>query len=283
MGSMSDLHGHTFGKGSRTVLSVHGITGSSASWAAVAESLPDDWRMVAVDLRGRGHSRDLAGPWGLRRHAEDICDLARELGPCTLVGHSMGAYISTLAAADHPELFDHVVLVDGAVPLPLPEGLDPDQVLQTTLGPALERLRQTYADEAAYVDFFRAHPALGPYWSDVVEDYVRYDALSTPDGVVSRARDDAVREDGRDMLVLGAELDAALRAVPEGSDLLVAPRGMFDGTPGLLPEAAVATYAEEVPSLHVQTVPDVNHYTILFDRAAAATVAEAVVGRLGVS
>jgi pimeloyl-ACP methyl ester carboxylesterase len=265
------------------VLAVHGITGSSASWAAVAEALPDDWRMVAVDLRGRGHSRDLPGPWGLRRHAEDVCDLARELGPCTLVGHSMGAYISTLAAADHPELFDHVVLVDGAVPLPLPDGLDPDQVLQTTLGPALARLRQTYDDEAAYVDFFRAHPALGPYWSDVVEDYVRYDALATPDGVVSRARDDAVREDGRDLLVLGAELDAALRAAPEGTDLLVAPRGMFDGTPGMLPEAAVATYAEQVPSLSVRTVPDVNHYTIMFDRTAAATVAEAVVGRLGVS
>ena len=71
------------------------------------------------------------------------------------------------------------MLVDGGVPLPVPEGVDPDEVLQATLGPALERLSQTYADVDDYVAFFRQHPALGPYWDDTIEGYVRYDALET--------------------------------------------------------------------------------------------------------
>ncbi len=38
----------------RTVLAVHGITASSMCWPPVAGALPDDWTMVAPDLRGRG-------------------------------------------------------------------------------------------------------------------------------------------------------------------------------------------------------------------------------------
>ena len=37
---------------SRTVVAVHGITASSRAWPAVARALPEDWALVAVDLRG---------------------------------------------------------------------------------------------------------------------------------------------------------------------------------------------------------------------------------------
>ncbi|MGI8524268.1 MAG: alpha/beta hydrolase [Nocardioides sp.] len=282
---MSELHGQSWGSGPVTVLAIHGITASSAAWSAVAAALPESWRLVAPDLAGRGHSRDLPGPWGLRRHVADVCDLAAELGPCVLLGHSMGAYVASLAAAERPQLFEKVVLVDGGIPLPMSEGVDPDEVLAATLGPALARLRETYADQDAYVDFFRAHPALGPHWNDTIEAYVRYDSMPTGngptgngptgDGVRSRALEEAVRQDGRELLVHQAEFDAALRAAQPGTRLLVAPMGMFGEPPGLLPAEAVAAYGAEVANLSVETVPDVNHYTILFDPAAAARVAAA--------
>lgn len=271
----------TFGDGRHTVLAVlavHGITGSSAAWSAVATALPDAWRLVAPDLAGRGYSRDLPGPWGLHRHVADVCALAEELGPSVLVGHSMGAYVASLAVAERPELFTRVVLVDGAVPPPKPKDADPDEVLAATLGPALSRLRSTYANEDTYVEFFRAHPALGQQWSDAVERYVRYDALPVDGGVRSRAVDPAARQDGRDLLTMTDELDAALRGVPDGSRLLTAPRGMFGEPPGLLPAAAVAAYDAEVAALEVSSVPGTNHYTILFDPAAARRVAEAITG-----
>lgn len=267
----------TFGTGPRTVLALHGISSTSAAWVAVADALPDDWRLVAPDLRGRGHSRALPGPWG-EQHVADVSALAGELGPCVLVGHSMGAYIASLAAAERPELYEKVVLVDGGVPLPLPEGTDVDEALAVTLGPALARLRETYADEAAYVEFFRAHPALGPHWNDAIEQYVRYDAMPTGDGVRSRALEEAVRADGRDLLVQQSAFDAALRAAIPGTRLLVAPKGMFGEPPGLLPADRVTAYAEQVPNLTVETVPDTNHYTILFDPTAARRVADVITG-----
>ncbi|MET0999747.1 MAG: alpha/beta fold hydrolase [Marmoricola sp.] len=267
----------------RTVLAAHGITASAMAWPAVAGALPEGWTLVAPDLRGRGAARELPGPFGLRRHAADLCRAAEQLDPAgsgrlVLVGHSMGAYVALLAVSDRPDLFSRLVLVDGGVPLPVPDGLDPDEVLAATLGPALERLSRTYADVEDYVGFFRQHPALGPHWSDAVEAYVRYDALDTPDGVRSRAVEEAVRADGRDLLVMGDVLDAALRGLEIPTDLLCAPRGMFGEEPGLLPAAAVQAYDEQVDRLSVETVPDVNHYTILFDPSSAARVAEVLVG-----
>ena len=273
------LHGLCSGDGPRTVLAVHGITASAMSWPAVAAALPYDWSMVALDLRGRGASRELPGPFGLGVHAGDVAAVASALGGRpVLLGHSMGAYVSVLAAAERPELFERVVLVDGGVPLPLPEGADPDEVLAATLGPALERLRTTYPSVGAYVDFFRAHPALGPFWNDTIEDYVRYDALETASGVRSRAVDEAVRTDGRDLLLAAATLDRSLRGAKLPTTLLVAPTGLFGHAPGMLPADAVAAYEAAVPELTVETVPDTNHYTILFQAAAARRVASAVTG-----
>ncbi len=273
------LHGLRFGSGPRTALAVHGITASAMAWPAVAAALPDDWSLVAVDLRGRGASRELPGPYGLAAHAADVTDVAAALGgDLALVGHSMGAYVAVLAAGQRPDLFTGLVLVDGGVPLPLPAGVDPDDLLAATLGPALERLRTTYPSVEAYVDFFRAHPALGPSWDDTIEAYVRYDALETPDGVRSRALDEAVRADGRDLLLSAAAIDRALRETTLPTVLLVAPAGMFGEPPGLLPAEAVAAYDATVPALTVTTVAGTNHYTILFQQEAAESVARAVTG-----
>ena len=273
------LHGLRFGTGTRTVLAVHGITASAMAWPAVAAALPDDWSLVALDLRGRGGSREVPGPFGLAVHAGDVAAVASALGGRpVLLGHSMGAYVSVLAAAERPELFERVVLVDGGVPLPLPEGADPDEVLAATLGPALERLRTTYPSVEAYVDFFRVHPALGPSWDDTIEDYVRYDALVTDSGVRSRAVEEAVRADGRDLLLAAPALDRSLRGAKLPTTLLVAPAGMFGRPPGLLPAEGVAACDEAVPELTVATVAGTNHYTILFQAAAARRVAAAVTG-----
>jgi lipase len=214
------------------------------------------------------------------RHAADVCTAAEVLdaeGGLVLAGHSMGAYVAVLAARSRPDLFRRLVIVDGGIPLPLPDDADPDEVLAATLGPALDRLRQTYDDADAYVDFFRAHPALGPRWSPLVEDYVRHDVLETGEGVRSRCREELVREDGRDLLLSAGEIDAALRGLTLPTHLLTAPLGMLGQAPGLLPTNAVAAYDEQLDVLTTEVVPEVNHYTIVFEPAAAARVVEAIV------
>ncbi|MEW9548871.1 alpha/beta hydrolase [Nonomuraea sp. NPDC050783] len=268
------------GTGPRLVIAIHGITASLMAWSTVARHLPDGWTLVAMDLRGRGHSAGLPGPYGLPRHAEDVLRIADHVGAggdTVLAGHSMGAYVAVLAAARRD--FARVVLVDGGIPFPpLPEGVDPDEALAAALGPALARLRRTYPSAEAYVDFFRGHPAFAGHWSEDVEAYVRYD-LTGPEGALrSRAVPGAVLEDGRWLHTEQAAAGAALEAVKAPLRLLRAPRGLLNQDTGMLPDDLTAPWTARLPGLREEVVPDCNHYTILFDERCAATVADRLTG-----
>ncbi|KRE95166.1 hypothetical protein ASG76_05655 [Nocardioides sp. Soil774] len=273
------IHALAWGSGPRVAAALHGITANAMSWAAVARHLPDDWRLVALDMRGRGHSRDLPGPFGIDDLARDARDVVTATGAEVLAGHSLGAYVAV--GVDHmfPDTVGRLLLVDGGLALPTPPGVDADVVLDAVVGPMLERLRATYADDDAYVDFFRAHPAMGPYWSDDFDAYARYDAISTPDGVRARAHEDAVRTSGRELVLRSDEIAAAVASLSVATDLLVAPRGMLDQPGGMLPEETVDAAAAASPRLTVTRVADANHYTVLVGDDAARQVAAALVGQ----
>ena len=279
-----DLRVLVWGTGEHVVVALHGITASAMCWQAVARALPPTWSLAAPDLRGRGHSDELPGPFGLRRHAEDVAAVLRHFGertdqPPVLAGHSMGAYVALLTRDAYPALARGLVLIDGGLPFPVPADIDVDAALDAGLGPAIARLSQVFADEAAYLDFFRAHPALGPHWTRDIADYVSYDLRAADDGsgVRSRAVEDAVRADGRDVL-LGTGCAAALEHLAGPTPLLTAPSGMFGAPPGLQPPELVAAWQARAPTLRPRLIPDVNHYTILFDPVAVAAIADAVQG-----
>lgn len=261
------------------VLAVHGITASHRNWDLFARALPER-RIVAPDLRGRGRSNGLPAPYGLEQHADDLAALLDALGieRAYVVGHSMGAFVSVRFAERHPERVAGLALVDGGLPVPSPEGVAADELPKLLLGPALERLSMTFADRAAYLDFWRRHPALGPYWNDAIEAYVEYDLDGREPELRSSANAEAVA-------VNAVELDgragytAALEALPGPIDVFRAPRGLLDEAP-LYPEALVAGWAARVPALVAHEVADVNHYTILMTEGGTGSVIPVIRARI---
>ena len=265
-----------WGTGRRVAVAVHGITASAMSWQAVARQMPAGWTLAAPDLRGRGHSAGLPGPYGLERHAADVTAVLRHFGGRpVLAGHSMGAYVALFARDAHPKLSRRLVLVDGGLPLALPDGADPEAALAAALGPAIARLRQTFASTEDYLRFWRAHPALAAHWSADVEGYARYDLTGEPGRMRSRVSEAAVSADSRDLMA-GKPCADALGRLSAPTPLLTAPAGFLGEPPGLLPPELIATWAERIPQLRPRLVPDTNHYTIVFAKAAAAVVAGAI-------
>jgi lipase len=269
------------------VLAVHGITGSHRTWSAVARHLGQDVTLVAPDLRGRGGSSNLPGPFGFAAHLEDLVAVLDHVGAlgATLAGHSMGAYLVARLAAAHPSRIQAVVLVDGGLPLPVPDGVDPDELLEAVLGPSVARLRMTFSSKEAYRDFWRAHPALaGPKaWSADIEDFVDYDLGEAVGGgeVRSRVSEQAVREDSRELLDVEAVRRAVL-ALGGPAVLVRAPRGLQDEERPLLAEEAVAEAREALPHLVDVTVPDTNHYLVLLGEREAAVVADQIRSAAGI-
>lgn len=260
--------------GGPEILAIHGITAHGGSWAAVSALLPEH-RVIAPDLRGRAGSRDLPGPFGLRRHADDLAALLRARGGSARVvaGHSMGAFVAVMLAAAYPELVERLVLVDGGLPLRLPEGATPADTARL-LGPAAERLQRTFADADEYLDFWRAHPAIGPYWPTTWDAYARDDLVGTAPELRASASVEAMIADGAELY--GPDwYVAALRSPRMPVSLLRAPRGLLDTDPLYAP-GVLEEFRSLVPQLHLIEVDDVNHYTVLFSDRGAAAVADAI-------
>jgi len=264
------------------VLAVHGITGTHRSWIPVARHLGDAVTVLAPDLRGRGASSAVTGPFGLAAHVEDLVAVLDHVGQprAVVAGHSMGAYITTRFAESEPDRLTAAVLVDGGLPLPVPPDIDPDVILAAVLGPALARLQMTFPSIEAYHEFWRQHPAfVAGGWNDDVVDYVDYDLgppETGPDGQPayrSRVSEDAVRGDGRDILDGDAFRKAlhSLASVPTA--LLWAPRGLQNEERPLLPPEAIEEARGVLPDMAVTEVPDTNHYFILLGEGPAAVVA----------
>jgi lipase len=261
-----------------TVIAVHGITASHLEWAAVAQAMPQ-LRLIAPDLRGRGRSAGLPGPYGMAGHAADLEAMieALELPPAIVVGHSMGAFVAVVAAHLYPDRFSEVLLVDGGLPLAIPAGISKEDLLEATLGPAARRLSMTFPDRATYLEFWKQHPAFaGDQWSQAVVDYANYDLTGTEPELRPSASLEAVKQDSMD-LYGGGGVPAALAGLSQPVSLLTAPRGLLNQSPGLYSPSEIERWRVELPALTVREVPDVNHYTIVMGAAGASAVA----GELG--
>ena len=261
--------------GAPVVIAAHGITGSHVSWIDVAAALGNDVALVAPDLRGRGDSAALPGPYGMGAHAADLVAVLDYLGleRAPIVGHSMGAFVVGVTAATYPDRVSGVVLVDGGPTLPVPEGLDVDQILEAVIGPAVARLSMTFESRDAYRDFWRAHPAFASGLTPSIEAYVDYDLTGEPPELRSKVSAAAVRADGADTLT-NPDVPAAVGSLPDKTPWLRAERGMLDQPVGLYPDEVAKVLLEQHPNLVDVVVPGVNHYTITLSDKGAAVVAE---------
>lgn len=253
------------------VLAIHGITASHVSWPLVAERM--NTRVVALDLRGRGRSNTLPPPFGIREQAEDMRSVLDHLGleRVVVAGHSMGAFVGVRLAETEPERVAALVLIDGGLPISPPPGVAREDLPALMLGPALKRLTMTFPSRTEYVDFWRSHPALGPYWNDTMEGYVDYDLDGRAPGLTPSSNPDAVAEnslqlDGQD------GYSAALHQLGMPVDFLHAPRGLADQVPPLYPDAEVERLRLELPNVAFHEIEDVNHYTIVLTPTGAQQV-----------
>lgn len=258
------------------VLALHGITANALSWARVAHHLAGQVTLVAPDLRGRAGSGTVAGPWGLDAHADDVVALLDALGleRAVVAGHSMGAFVSVLTAARHPDRVASLVLVDGGLGIPAPAGLDGDELIAAVLGPAMHRLSMTFADRAAYRSFWQAHPAFGAAWSPWVDAYIQRDLVGEEPELRSSCRLEAVRADARQLFA--APILDAIRELACPAELLWADRGLLDEPQGLYDRRRLTAADLDSTGVVPLRVAGTNHYTILIADPGAAVVARRI-------
>lgn len=99
------------------IVFVHGFLDDRSAWDDVLSLLGEDFEAVALDSPGSGTQVNDEGPFTLPRLAEPIiAEIDRSSGPVVLVGQSMGAQLSELAASARPAKVAGLVLI---TPVPL--------------------------------------------------------------------------------------------------------------------------------------------------------------------
>jgi len=259
------------------VIAVHGITGNSHSWLAVARALGRRGRLLAIDLRGRGRSSGLAGPYGLDAHGEDLIAVMDHAGieRCVFTGHSLGAYIVARLSANHPDRITAAVLVDGGLLIPGSRDADSQAFLEAFLGPTLARLRMRFASRGEYHAWWRAHPAIAG--TDVAPEdltgFADHDLTGEAPQLRSSVAEEAVSADAADLTVHPEPaMDMTIPA-----DFLCAPLGLQGQPAPMQPLETVETWAAADRARRTATqVAGVNHYTITLGTSGAQRVADAI-------
>lgn len=157
---MTDQHWKAEGAFAGTVVLLHGLTASAATWWQVAPLVAAaGWDVTALDLPGHGgHPRD-GEPITAASMVASVVDRLPAIGVDLLVGHSMGAVVASGVADTRPDLARALVLEDP----PSWRG-DPD--------PDAERVRRRRDHAAADPEAARrAVAAQNPAWADSDVDH----------------------------------------------------------------------------------------------------------------
>jgi lipase len=120
------LHVHEWGSpDAPPLLCIHGISSHGIRFRRLAQERFGDFRVIAVDLRGHGHS-GWEPPWDLETHVADVIETMDSLGldRVDIVGHSFGGRTALELAARHPKRVSRLVLYDPAVWVPPPIALE---------------------------------------------------------------------------------------------------------------------------------------------------------------
>jgi len=278
-----------------TVCVIHGITSNHLFLAGLVAALPGV-RVIGPDLRGRGGSRDLGAPYGMRAQAESVLQAIvalAEPGEVTLVGHSLGGFIAiTLAglfeaqAAASGHRFGALILIDGGLPRP-PRTPRPPEVESAyeAFGPAA-RLTRVFEGPDDHLDFFRAHPAFAGGVGPVAADSFAYDLVADGGGGFHASTLMAAMQADSDDVYGGPDFARALDRVMGESTrrsavhLIVAESDLVAAVPGLYTPQILDDYRRRWPEVRVTKPAGTNHYDVVLSDAGVRSCAAAVLAAL---
>lgn len=177
------------GKGSALIM-LHGFLENAAMWQKITKDFSKRFRIIAIDLLGHGKT----GCLGYMHSMEDMADAVfaviseLKLRKVTLVGHSMGGYVSLAFAELYPDRVKSMILINSTARPDNKERIE-------NRNRAIELIKQ---NSAAFVNM-----AINNLFSDEIRPFIqseikhtKQEALKTPvQGIIAALEGMKIRID----------------------------------------------------------------------------------------
>ena len=183
-------------QGEQCVVLLHGYLESLRVWDDFVGLLTNKVRVVAIDIPGHGRSSNIAPVHTMELMAEVVKGVLDELkiDSVTLVGHSMGGYVSLAFCAAYPERLDGLVLLSSS-PNPDTELKRENRRREIALVQAGKKdMLARVAPEAGFAEMNRVR--MGLYINRLVEQV----HITDDEGIVALLGGMIERKDQNDML-----------------------------------------------------------------------------------
>jgi pimeloyl-ACP methyl ester carboxylesterase len=245
------------------VVAIHGISSTHMLWQWTAAQSPG-LHIVAPDLRGRGSSVDIGGPYGLAQHRDDVLGVmdALEIDRAVIAGMSMGGFVATALANAAPDRVSKLLLVDGGAPMKPPAAPAKSDDADGEAEPLSDRLERTDRTYARVEDYKRTFiggvgASLDPD-DPLLTEYLRYDLAGQPPELEVRLSADAVRADIVDVFTV-SPVEEWMASLSMPVTWLYAEWSIGAGSEPAYPEDVVEGWRNRLPNLSARLVPGVDH------------------------
>ena len=178
-------------EGAPVMLLLHGLRGHSHAWNDVSARFCGDYRILALDQRGRGET-DWAprGDYSTNAFVADIEEFCYTVGieKFTLVGHSMGGRNSMAFAGRNPGMLEKLVIVD--------IGPDIDPAGSSRITRELVDVPQEFDSFDAQFDYMNKQNRFAS--EPVLRRRLKYASRELPNGKIGWRYDPEIRAQRRD-------------------------------------------------------------------------------------
>ena len=240
-----------------TLLCLHGLSRNSADFGDLATELQGEYRVVAVDQRGRGRSEWDGNSDNYRptRYVSDMFTLIERLAleELVLVGTSMGGIMAMMMASAQPGRFRGVVLNDIG---PVVSGQGLARIMGTVGQAPPVKTWDEAIDQAKALNGIAFPNYRREDWARWVRRTYAENAAGEPRLLYDPAIAEPLRASGGNAVPPDAwPMFKAMRDVP-----VLALRGVLSD---ILDEACLAEMRQRHPLLTLVTVPEVGHAPML--------------------
>lgn len=242
-------------KHDKVMIFLHGLTGNYLQLQYYYQYFKNQYRILAIDFRGRGNSGQASLNSSLQEHKKDVLELikALDLKNIVLVGYSMGGFIAALVASEIE--IDKLVLLDGAA--------TNDDHQDSIVVPTFGRLSNRYESQINYVETVVSnYSKMGISDSAELRNAVTYEVTQKEDGWYNKGNEATIRSDWSsfhqfEINTVGPKIKCPV--------LLIQAEGAIGALGALFQEQHYIDTKKSIQNLIVKKTP-ANHYTLVFER-----------------